>query len=168
MPESGYIHQLNRSNGGVPKLPVAEAQLTETGLDGDRQRYKVFHGGPRRALCLYSLEVIERLRAEGHPIYPGSAGENVTVAGLTWSRLAPGCRLALGDEVVVEITSYATPCRTIRGSFGEGQFKRISQKQHAGESRLYASVVRTGHLAVGQTVRLLCGVGGVAAEEVEG
>ncbi|MDQ1522311.1 MAG: hypothetical protein QOE47_235 [Pyrinomonadaceae bacterium] len=165
MPEGrAYIHQLNCSDGGVPKLPVAEAQLTETGLDRDRQRVPFIHGGTQRALCLYSLEVIEALQAEGHPIYPGSIGENVTVAGLVWSQLAPGCRLALGDEVVVEITSYANPCRAIRASFDGGTFKRASQKQHAGESRLYARVIRTGRLAAGQTVRLLCGEGEAAGE----
>jgi len=156
-----YIYQLNCSDGGVPKLPVEEAQLTPTGLSGDRQRYPIIHGGPQRALCLYSLEVIQALQAEGHPIYPGSVGENVTVTGLNWSELASGCRLSLGDEVVIELTSYANPCRTIKGSFGDGKFKRVSQKQHAGESRLYARVIRTGRLAVGQQVRLL---NGAAAE----
>ncbi|HEV2802645.1 MAG TPA: MOSC domain-containing protein [Pyrinomonadaceae bacterium] len=151
----GYIYQLNCSNGGVPKLPVAEAELTPTGLVGDRQRYPLIHGGPQRALCLYSLEVIQALQAEGHPISPGSIGENVTIAGLDWTGLAPGRRLALGDEVVVELTSYANPCRNIRASFADGKFKRVSQKEHAGESRLYARVIRTGRLAVGQEVRVV-------------
>src|SRR3982751_1717488 len=96
----GYIHQLNCSDGGVPKLPVAAAMLTPTGLVGDRQAHPDIHGGPERALCLYALERIEVLLAEGHPIYPGSVGENVTVAGLDWAALAPGMPLALGDEVV--------------------------------------------------------------------
>jgi len=151
----GRIHQLNRSQGGVPKLPVAEAELTESGLAGDRQKYTTFHGGPERAVSLYSLEVIESLRAEGHPISPGSTGENVTVSGLDWSLLLPGTRLALGDEAVVEITSFANPCGSIRPSFAAGQFKRISQKVSPGTSRLYARVVRAGRLAAGQEVRVL-------------
>ncbi|HLL71980.1 MAG TPA: MOSC domain-containing protein [Pyrinomonadaceae bacterium] len=166
MPDDGaYIYQLNCSNGGVPKLPVAEAELTPTGLVGDRQRYPIIHGGPQRALCLYSLEVIQALQAEGHPIYPGSIGENVTIAGLDWSRLAPGQRLALGDEVVIELTSYANPCRNIRGSFGDGKYKRVAQKHHAGESRLYARVLQTGKLAAGQRVRVL---NGDAGEKTQG
>jgi MOSC domain-containing protein YiiM len=151
----GRIHQLNRSDGGVPKLPVAEAELTEGGLAGDRQKHTVFHGGPERALSLFSLEIIERLRAEGHPIAPGSTGENVTVTGLDWSRLAPGTRLAIGDEAVVQITSYANPCGAIRPSFARGEFKRISQKVNPGQSRLYARVLRPGRLAAGQEVRVL-------------
>jgi MOSC domain-containing protein YiiM len=156
----GYIYQLNCSNGGVPKMPVHEAQLTPTGLVGDRQAHTRFHGGPERALCLYALEQIHALQAEGHPIFPGSVGENVTVAGLDWASLAPGVRLALGDEVIIELSSYTTPCRSIRESFSDGKFGRISQQKHAGESRLYARVIRTGKLAVGQAVRVLNGAAG--------
>jgi MOSC domain-containing protein YiiM len=152
---TGYVYQLNCSRGGVPKLAVNEAELTPTGLVGDVQAKKLIHGGPERALSLYSLELIENLRAEGHPISPGTAGENVTVAGLDWSRLAPGSRLRIGEEVVVEISRYANPCPTIRGSFDGGGFKRISQKLRPGESRLYARVLRAGRIAAGQTVRVL-------------
>lgn len=151
----GRIFQLNCSQGGVPKLAVREAVLTQTGLLGDRQAKTKIHGGPERALCLYSLEHILRLQDEGHPIYPGSAGENVTIAGLDWASLAPGSRLALGDEALVEITSYTTPCKTIIASFIGGQFQRISQKTHPGQSRLYARVLRPGRLHVGQKIRVL-------------
>lgn len=151
----GYVYQLNCSQGGVPKLPVREAELTPTGLVGDVQAKPFIHGGKERALSLYALELIETLRAEGHPIYPGSAGENVTVAGLDWTKLAPGVRLAIGEQVVVEISGYANPCPSIRGSFTEGAYKRISQKLRPGVSRLYARVLRTGHISVGQQVRVL-------------
>jgi MOSC domain-containing protein YiiM len=151
----GYIFQLNYSDGGVPKRPVREAQLTSTGLACDRQAHLKFHGGPERALCLYPLEHITRLQDEGHPIFPGSVGENVTVVGLDWSALQIGSRIALGDEVIVEISSYASPCQTIAGSFIDGEFKRISQKKHPGESRLYARVLQVGRLEVGQAVRVL-------------
>ncbi len=151
----GRIFQLNVSKGGVPKLAVREAVLGTEGLEGDRQRHLRYHGGPRRALCLFPLERILGLQAEGHPIFPGSTGENLTVVGLEWSGLAPGARLALGDEAVVEVTSYTPPCRNIAGSFREGEFKRISQKLHPGDSRLYARVLRPGLLHVGQAVTLL-------------
>jgi len=153
----GRIFQLNCSDGGVPKLAVREAFLTPTGLEGDRQRDLRIHGGPERALCLYALERILELQSEGHPIFPGSVGENVTIVGLDWGRLEPGARLALGDEVVVEISKYAGPCMNIEDSFSDGDFTRISQKTHSGDSRLYARVIRTGTLAVGQAVRVLNG-----------
>lgn len=151
----GRIFQLNRSGGGVPKLAVREALLTESGLEGDRQRDLRFHGGPQRALCLYSLERILELQSEGHPVYPGSVGENVTVTGLEWGRLAPGLRLALGGEALVELTGYTSPCKKIAESFAGGDFRRISQKLRPGDSRLYARVLRAGRLAVGDAVRVL-------------
>jgi MOSC domain-containing protein YiiM len=151
----GRIFQLNRSGGGVPKLGVREAFLAETGLEGDRQSDLRFHGGPERALCLFPLELILELQAEGHPIFPGSVGENVTVSGLEWARITPGSRLALGDEALVEIASYTSPCKTIAASFNGGDFKRISQKVRPGDSRLYARVLRPGRLAIGHAVKLL-------------
>lgn len=150
----GRIFQLNRSGGGVPKLGVREAFLDVNGLEGDRQRNLRFHGGPERALCLFPLELILELQAEGHPVFPGSVGENVTVTGLEWSRIEPGTRLSLGDEALVEITSYTAPCKTIAASFADGDFKRISQKVRPGDSRLYARVLRPGRLAVGDSVKL--------------
>ena len=151
----GRIFQLNVSDGGVPKLAVREALLTPAGLEGDRQRDLRYHGGPERALCLFALESLLELQAEGHPIFPGSAGENLTVVGLEWAGLAPGARLALGREALVEVTSYTAPCKNIAASFREGDFKRISQKVHPGHSRLYARVLRSGRLAVGDAVTLL-------------
>src|SRR5437899_862580 len=81
-----YVHQINVSNGGVPKHPVPEARITVDGVAGDCQRSPKIHGGPDRAVCLFSLEVIEALRAEGHSIAPGSSGENLTLAGLDSSQ----------------------------------------------------------------------------------
>lgn len=151
----GTIFQISASDGGVPKLAVEEVEVAETGLVGDRQAHPKIHGGPDRALCLFSLERIAELQREGHPIVPGSVGENITVEGMDWLLLTPGVRLALGDEVVVEITSYTNPCNSIAASFIKGDYKRISQKKHPGHSRLYARIIKTGRVRAGQQVRLL-------------
>jgi MOSC domain-containing protein YiiM len=155
----GRIFRLNLSNGGVPKLGVREATLTSGGLEGDRQRDLRYHGGPERALCLYALVRVLELQAKGHPIFPGSVGENLTLVGLDWSHLAPGSRLALGDEALVEVTSYTAPCKSIAASFLDGDFKLISQKLRPGHSRLYARVLRPGRLSVGDRIRVLNGSG---------
>ena len=149
---SGRIFQLSRSDGGVPKLSVREARAGELGLAGDRQKHTKIHGGPERALCLFSLEVIEKLQREGHPIYPGSTGDNVTIAGLDWAALTAGTGLALGDEVIVELTRVAEPCKQIRDSFLDHEFKRL---EAAGEMRWYCRVVRPGLLRVAMHVRVL-------------
>lgn len=150
----GRIAAVNVSKGGVPKRPVREARLGVTGLEGDSQRNRRLHGGPMRALCLYSLERIRALQGEGHPIVPGSTGENVTLEGIDWPLLVPGVRLALGDAEV-EITSFTAPCGVIRRSFSDYSSMRIGQDEHPGWSRVYARVMAVGTLRLGDDVRIL-------------
>jgi MOSC domain-containing protein YiiM len=147
-----YLHQISVSDGGVPKLPVPEARITVNGVAGDRQRSPDIHGGPDRAVCLFSLEVIESLQAEGHSIKPGSSGENLTIAGLEWTKLKPKDRLRIGDTVRLEIVKYTEPCRFNAQWFREGNFNRINQKKHPGWSRMYARVLAEGMVWPGDTV----------------
>ncbi len=146
------LHQISVSDGGVPKLPVPEARITINGVAGDRQRNPDIHGGPDRAVCLFSLEVIEALQAEGHSIKPGSSGENLTIDGLDWAHLQPGDRLRIGDDVRLEIVKYTEPCRFNAQWFQDGNFNRINQKKHPGWSRLYARVLAEGVVRSGDSV----------------
>ena len=155
MTARAIIAQINVSPGGVPKLPVPFVHVTELGLEGDAHREPEIHGGPERALCLFALEQIRALQAEGHSISPGAIGENLTVEGLDWERVTPGSRLALGDAVVIEITRYTSPCVTIKKSFVDGDYSRVSQEKHPGSSRVYARVLETGAIKQGDPVRLL-------------
>lgn len=150
----GTVFAVNVSDGGVPKLPVERAAVSPRGVEGDRQKDLKHHGGPDRAVCLYSLELILALQREGHPISPGSAGENLTIAGLDWDSMTPGRRLGIAG-VVLELTGYTTPCNTIRGSFLGAGIKRISQKVNSGWSRVYARVLSSGEVHVGDAVEML-------------
>lgn len=150
---TAHIFSLQQSNGGASKTPVREADVGPLGMAGDKQNDTKHHGGPERALCLYSLESILALQREGHPIYPGSVGENVTISGLDWAALKPGDRLHLGD-VLVEVTRDTTPCTKIAGSFCDGKFTRIAQKVHPGWTRWYVRVLQGGTLRVGQPVHV--------------
>src|SRR4051794_8291691 len=105
---TGRVLQVNVSPGGVPKLPVERARVNRFGLEGDRHREYTLHGGPHRAVCLFAIEVIERLQSEGHPIQPGGAGENLTTAGIEWSLLPVGSTIAVGEEVLLELASSTT------------------------------------------------------------
>jgi MOSC domain-containing protein YiiM len=151
----GTIVQVSVSRGGVPKTAVAGARVTALGLEGDAHRDTEHHGGPERAVCLYAMEAITGLRAEGHPIVPGAIGENVTVQGLDWSAVVPGCYLRLGESVLLQVTRYTSPCLNITRAFGDGDSARVSQKRHPGWSRVYARVVATGSIRRGDPVRLL-------------
>jgi MOSC domain-containing protein YiiM len=155
MSHEGRIVQISISAGGVPKRPVDEARVTAAGIDGDGHRNTRHHGGPDRALCLYSIERIRALAAEGHPIVPGSIGENVTIEGLEWSDVAPGTRMRLGPRVVIEVTRYTSPCFNITASFTDGDYSRVSQKQQPGSSRVYARVLTEGVIRRDEPVKLL-------------
>jgi len=150
-----HIFQINISDGGVPKLPITLGEVTALGIKGDRQRNTKHHGGPDRALCLFSLEHILDLQGEGNPIFPGAAGENITIQGLDWHALSPGDQIQLGDEVIVELTSYTAPCHNLEPYFQEGKFSRISQKTHPGWSRFYTRVLQPGSICIGDHVTKL-------------
>jgi MOSC domain-containing protein YiiM len=154
MPGASVL-QVNVSGGGVPKLPVREAEAGELGLAGDGHDDALNHGGPERALCLFAIERIEALAAEGHPLFAGAAGENVTTRGLDWDTVVPGTRLRLGAGAVVEITRYTTPCRTIAHWFADGDFTRIHQDVRPGWSRVYARVLRGGVIRPGDAIETL-------------
>ena len=147
----GTLVSINVSKGGVPKRPLKSCWISEKGLEGDRQRDLEYHGGPTRALCLYSQDLIDALRAEGHPISAGTIGENFTVSGVPWSEMVPGAQFDVG-EVRVELTDYAVPCNNIAGSFAGRRMVRVSQKVHPGWSRLYARVLKEGTVRIGDNV----------------
>lgn len=142
---SGTVHQINvAATGGVPKLAIESTRIEIDHVAGDVQRHLKFHGGPTRAVCLYSLERLMALRGEGHDISPGVTGENLTLCGIDWDGISPGVRLAIGDEVELEITAYTVPCQQIAPYFAGRDFKRMSQPDFPGWARVYAKVIRTG------------------------
>ena len=144
---SGRVAQLNVSEGGLPKLPVPSATVSWQGMDGDRQATRVHHGRPWQALCLWSTEVIDHLRAQGHPIAAGLAGENITLSGLPWEELRPGVRLRVGT-VLCEVSLYALPCFQNTAWFIDGEFD-VMHHERGPVSRVYATVLEPGTVAVG-------------------
>lgn len=149
--QQGRVVGLFASGGGVPKSPIAEAVVGRRGVAGDVQAARKHHGKVIQALCLWSSEVIDALAAEGHPIAPGRAGENITVAGIDWTALRPGARLRVGS-VLAEVTAWATPCTKNAQWFSDRDHTRIDHERHPGWSRAYALVVEDGVIRVGDAV----------------
>ncbi len=149
-----FVHSINLSSGGVPKLPVSQVRVKYEGIIGDGHNDLKHHGGPNRAVCLYSFELIEALKLEGHDIFPGSTGENFTIKELEWNTLESGLKLNIG-EVIIKLTNPAPPCKTISSSFSSGDFSRISEKKHPSWSRWYASVIQEGQVIIGDKVSLV-------------
>lgn len=151
----GRVFQINTSSGGVPKIARQKAEIGFSGLIGDGHAHPKVHGGVERAICLYSLEHILALQVEGHPVFPGALGENLTLVNVDWADFVPLARFILGKDLVVEITRYTTPCKTIEPYFRNGEIQRISQETHPGWSRVYACILQAGSLSAGDPVKKL-------------
>jgi MOSC domain-containing protein YiiM len=148
----GTVAQLSVSPGGLPKLPVESAEVTFTGMSGDRQATRLHHGRPWQALCIWSTEVIDDFRRQGHPLAPGLAGENITVTGLPWAEVRAGVMLRVG-EVLCEVSAYALPCKTNKGWFIDGDFT-VMHHERGPVSRVYATVLEPGRITVGDAAIL--------------
>ena len=152
---NGRIVQVNVSPGGVPKLAVLDAWIGPLGLAGDGHDHDHVHGGPHRAVALFAIEAIERVRADGHDIGPGAVGENLTTSGIELSLLPVGTRLAIGDEAVLELAAPDGPCDVIKHVFVGGKSGRISILVHPSDSRMYARVLAEGRVRRGDPIRVL-------------
>ncbi len=152
---AGQIFQINASKGGVPKTPLRIAEVNELGITVDQQRYTKVHGGPDKALCLYSVELIAALQKEGHPIYAGAIGENLTTSGIDWQDMTIGSRWQIGSAVQIEITSYAVPCNHIGPSFINKRSKRVHAEENPGWARTYARVLQDGVIRLGDEIKPL-------------
>lgn len=149
--QRGVLLQVSSSAGGVPKAALPGAVVDRRGVLGDVQLERRHHGRPMQALSLWAVEVIDTLRREGHPIGPGAAGENLTIAGIDWATIRPGVRLSIGP-VLAEISAYATPCAKNARWFADRDFRRIDHDRFPGSSRAYAWVLEGGPVAPGDDV----------------
>jgi MOSC domain-containing protein YiiM len=110
---TGVLRQISVSGGGMPKLAVDSAVVTADGVGDDWQKNRKYHGGPDRAVCLFSAELYDWLRTEqGIDLRFGSVGENFTTEGLDLLKLAPGSRLRVG-ACEIEVTAIRVPCRSL-------------------------------------------------------
>jgi hypothetical protein len=149
--QQGTVARLSAGDGGVPKRAVDVAEVGDRGLVGDRQADRRNHGRPLQALCVWSLEVIQALQAEGHPIGPGDAGENITVSGIDWTTMRTGVQFLVGD-VLAEVSAFATPCSKNAAWFSDRYFNRMDHDRHPGWSRVYAWVREPGTIHAGDAV----------------
>jgi len=146
----GKVVGIQVSTNSVPKTSIARGQVNFDGLDGDRQMARTHHGRPWQALCIWSDEVINQHASAGHPIARGSAGENITISQIDWSKVRPGAELEFGS-VRAQITGYAIPCKKNSRWFNDGDYQRLSHELGA-VSRVYCLVTQPGEIAVGDTV----------------
>lgn len=142
---------------GIFKEPVrGRVAVGPLGLTGDEVLDAKHHGGPDQAVYVYGLDdyaVFEELL--GEPLAPGTFGENVTVAGFSSVASRVGDRLALGPDVVLEVTSPRIPCGTFGARMGGRAF--VARFREAGRPGVYCRVIAAGTVGAGDAVRLAPG-----------
>jgi MOSC domain-containing protein YiiM len=155
---TGIVLQVNVSSGGIPKRQIAVGELTPSGITGDSWRY-AFHGGPKQAVLLITLEGIAELVAQGFPLYPGALGENLTTQGIDRRGLRFGQHLRVGSATI-ELTKMRQPCATLN-PYGAGiqaaMYDARVAKGDAGSplwglSGFYAKVVKPGTVVPGDHI----------------
>ncbi|MBT9175123.1 MAG: Cyclic pyranopterin monophosphate synthase [candidate division WS2 bacterium] len=105
--EIGTICSLNTSQKkGEKKFPVEELVFVEgRGIEGDA------HAGPGdKQVSLLSLESINKMKAKGVEVEPGSFAENVTVEGISVYLLPINTMLYLGKEVKLKVSRLGKEC----------------------------------------------------------
>lgn len=105
---SGTVVAIGVSGGGIPKQALDEVQVTKDGFVGDVHAHAK-HNRPDRAISLFDVEILDQLRKEGFPLYPGAIGENLTVAGLHVQSLPRGTLLEIGS-VLLRLEEPRKPC----------------------------------------------------------
>ena len=138
--------------GGVPKPRVDLIEIETLGIRNEIIRDKKHHGGAEKAVCIISEEVIHDLRDQGHPISGGTTGENILLS-VPYDALNPGVLLEF-EQVTLEITMAASPCKTIADSFINQEFNLLSDKKYPGKTRWYARVLSEGTVYDGETVTI--------------
>jgi MOSC domain-containing protein YiiM len=159
---TGFIVQINVSPGGIPKRPVAEAEVTPAGIRGDSWAHPQIHGGPKQALLLITSEGIDELIALGYPLHAGALGENLTLIGLDRRAMSIGQRYRAGG-VLLEITKVRTPCSQL-DIYGPSIKQAVYDAQvNAGDvssprwglSGFYARVLRAGVMRPRDIIQLV-------------
>lgn len=85
-----------------------------------------------RQVHLVHIELLRELQSLGHPVVPGSIGENLTTSGINLLALPKGARLHIGAEAVVVITGLRNPCAQL-DNFSSGLTEAVLDRAPDGQ-----------------------------------
>lgn len=129
---------------GMPKTAVDSGLLrVDWGIEGDAHA-----GNWHRQVSLLAIESVDKMRAAGLKVGPGSFAENVTTRGLVLYTLPIGTRLRLG-QALVEVTQIGKECHS-----------RCAIFEQAGDcvmprEGIFVKVIEGGTVAPGDVVTVL-------------
>ena len=134
------------STKGVRKTPCPSGVFLENyGMADDVHAER----GINRQVSLLSVDSIVKMKDMGLSVGPGDFAENLTVEGMELYTLLPGTRIAVGHEVILEISQIGKACHR-----GCAIFKEVGKCIMPKEG-VFATVVKGGEVRTGDAVDIL-------------
>ena len=130
---------------GTKKKDVGEGLLkTNFGLVGDAHADCCTH----RQVSLLAMESIDKMRALGLDVNPGDFAENLTTEEIDLISLPVGARIAVGKQIVLEITQIGKECHA-----GCAIYRQVG-KCIMPEEGVFARVIRGGPVRAGDQIKV--------------
>ncbi|MBK8914026.1 MAG: MOSC domain-containing protein [Phycisphaerales bacterium] len=132
-------------------------QVTADGIDGDRVADNENHGGPDKAVCVYSREHYSWLAellgrgGDADSVGPAAAGENFTTLGLLESQVCIGDVLSVG-EAVLQVAQPRMPCFKFANRHDEPRL--VDWIYETGHCGFYLRVLTAGSVGAGDEIRI--------------
>lgn len=142
---------------GLPKMSVLEAKVTKQGVGDDYNHYRFVakKNTPNRAVLIFTTDILEQLNNEGWPVNAGDLGENITIEGLAYAKIAVGTKISVG-EITIEVTEKADPCKNLFALSYIGNEKRKEfLKTMKNRRGWYARVLTEGMIKVNDEIKLI-------------
>lgn len=138
---------------GIRKQPVSgPLRLGMTGFEGDGVADKKHHGGPDKAVCVYSLDYYSYWEEKLGIMMPKAAfGENFTVSGLNEEDIRIGDIFQAGSAVV-QVSQPRQPCKTLAARFGRNDM--VKMVVDSGKTGFYFRVLEEGLVKEGDRLDL--------------
>ena len=137
---------------GIYKQPVhGRVMLHRLNLDGDGQADLNAHGGPHKAVYVYSHDHYAYWQRElaRDDFTAGQFGENLTVEGMLEDEVYIGDTYRIGDALV-EVTQPRVPCYKLAHKMGERGFvKTFMQAERVG---FYLKVLEEGTVGAADAI----------------
>jgi MOSC domain-containing protein YiiM len=138
------------------KKPITHSTVARIdGLVGDGQADLAVHGGPDKAICVYSLDHYpywqEVLGVD--PLPTGAFGENFTLEGIDENAVCIGDVWKVGDSLVVQVSQPRQPCWKLARRW---QRKTLAvEVQDNGKTGWYFRVLKEGPAKAGMQLTLI-------------
>jgi MOSC domain-containing protein YiiM len=139
---------------GIWKRPVVGRRRVEgVNLAGDEQHDRRVHGGPTKSLYAYAAEDYGWWAEElGHPLEPGTFGENLTTEGVDLAAAVVGERWRLGTALL-RVTEPRIPCFKLGMRMGDAAF--VDRFADAARPGTYLAIDVAGDVGADDTIELV-------------